>query len=49
MKDPMAHSLSKVGLDDGKLVQKRILTTPTPSMSTYPCPIMADYIINIPY
>jgi hypothetical protein len=46
-KDPMAQSLSKVGLDAGKLVQERIL--PTPSMSPYPCPIMADYFINIPY
>jgi hypothetical protein len=57
MKDPTAHSLSKGGLDAGKLVQKRILRTPTlseslvlpPSMSPYPCPIMADYFINIPY
>jgi hypothetical protein len=57
MKDPMAHSLSKVGLDAGKLGQKRILPTPTlseslvlpPSMSPYPCPRMADYFISIPY
>ncbi len=56
MKDPKAHSFSKVGLDAMKLVQSQLLPSqslseslvPLPSMSPYPCSIFTYYFIKIP-